>query len=496
MKSLRQTTVLIFLIAGLSASFAQNNFRSGKIITNAGDTLVGLIESTPGSKLNKACRFKQHENSQVQTYTPENIQAFVTGNGMRKFISASLPNVSGAVFLEVLCEGKLNLYYLDKNAVQYYIQKKGEPTIHSLPYERMERYVDNGYAKHFKIIETTFHMDTLRMLMQDKPFLYPKIEKIQAPGKKNLIEIVSKYNADSSGPLPQTESKTIFASNQPELLRSGKMNLYLRTDVADEQYFYIQKGTGTRLIELPFTKMKELNYQGILIHSYSSHTTNHMDTLKKYMADAMLLYPSIEEISTPTKTKLLKLIDEYNSYTDENTYIQKHTIKRLPLNVDVVPGFNYVVANLSNHVVKFGSLLDIGFINSNKHLYLKSGLFVFTGYTPLTDRYYDPASAEYEYNYYPPATTFLIPLQIEFRFAEKAIQPLLSVGYNLYLFDEIKPYNVSLLPVISPGINFQMGQRFSVRLNIEFEFKNKTLIAYIPETFKRAGVFFGLHIKL
>jgi len=87
-------------------------------------------------------------------------------------------------------------------------------------------------------------------------------------------------------------------------------------------------------------------------------------------------------------------------------------------------------------------------------------------------------------------------LQIEYRFTEKAIQPLLSVGYNLYLFDEIKPYNVSLLPVISPGINIQMGQRFYVRLNLEFEFKNKTLIAYFPETFKRAGVFFGLQIKL
>jgi|GEM_PF-1980396 len=496
MKSLRHATVILFLLAGLSATYAQNNFRAGKIITNAGDTLVGLIESTPGSKLNKACRFKQHENSQVQTYTPENIQAFIIGNGIRKFISNSLPDVSGAVFLEVLCEGKLNLYFLDKNAVQYYIQKKGDPTIHSLPYERMERYVDNGYAKRFKIIETTFHIDTLKMLMQDKSNLYPEIEKIQAPGKKNLIAIVSKYNVDSPDPLPQKEQKIIDFTNQPVLLRTGKMNLYMRTDVVDEQYFYIQKGTGTRLIELPFTKMKELNYQGILIHSYSNHTTNHMDTLKKYMADAMPLYPSIEEIRTPTKKKLLNLVDEYNSYTDEMTYVQKHTLKRLPLNVDVVPGFNFVVANLSNHVVKFGSLLDIGFINSNKHLYLKSGLFVFTGFTPLTDRYYDPASAEYEYNYYPPAMTFLIPLQIEYRFLEKAIQPLLSVGYNLYLFDEIKPYNVSLLPVISPGINIQMGQKFSVRLHLEFEFKNKTLIAYIPETFKRAGVFFGLQIKL
>ena len=496
MKLFRQTTVLFFLFIGFSGLNAQNSFEAGKIVTNEGDTLVGFINIKSGSKLNKECQFKLQMNSQVINYTPESIKGFIIGNDSRKFVRGSLLNTSSEVFLEVLCEGNLNLYYLDDNAVKYYIQKKGESTSHSLPYELTERYVDNGYTKRFKVVETTYHIDTLKRIMKDKPSLFPDIEKIQRPDKKNLTEIVTEYNSNSLISESQNDRKTIVAENQLVILRHGKMNLYVQTDSVSEQHFYIQKGNGTGLIELPFKKIKDINYKGLLIHSYTNQSTNHIDTLKKYMADAMPLYASIEEVRTPTKSNLEKLMHEYNSYTDENTYIQKHTLKRLPLNVDVVPGFNFVFASLVTPVVRFGSFVDIGFINSNKHVFFKSGLFVYTGFTPLTERYYSPSSAEYQYNFYPPATTCLIPLQFEYRFSEKKIQPILSVGYNLYLFNEIKPYNVSVLPVVSPGMNIQMGKRFSIRLNLEFEFNNKTLIAYIPETFKKTALFFGLQIKL
>ncbi|MFA5044741.1 MAG: hypothetical protein WC542_02275 [Paludibacter sp.] len=496
MKILRQTTTLLFLIAGLSGLYSQNSFKPGKIITNNNDTIAGLIDTSSDSKLYKECQFKKQENSQVLIYTPVSLRAFIIGNDKRKFVRTSNPSISGEVFFEVLCEGSINLYYSVNKVALFFIQKKDETTAHYLPYNRTERYVDNGYTKRLKIIETTNHLDTLKMLMNDKPFLYSEIDKIQRPDKKNLIEIVSKYNLNSSIFQPQNDRKTIVSSTQPELLRTGKMNLYVVTDSVAEQHFYIQKGSGTKLIELPYKKMKDINYHGLLIHSYSNHTTNHMDTLKKYMFDALPLYPSIEEIRITAKNNLQKLIDEYNSYTDEKTYVQKHTLKRLPLNIDIVPGLNFLFSSLDNPTVRFGSLIDIGFIHSNKHFYLKSGLFVYKSFTPLTDRYYDPASAEYEYHYYPPNTTFKIPLQIEYRFSEKPIQPLLSVGYNLYLFNEIKPDNKTLYPVISPGLNIQMGSRYSVRLNIELEFKNETLVSYIPETFKRAGLYFGLQIKL
>jgi hypothetical protein len=429
----------------------------------------------------------------VTTYKPHDLKAFITDNGRRKFIRIGLPFVSEDAFLEVLCEGRINLYYLKNGQVNYYVQKKGEATVHSLPYERQEREVKNGYTTSSKILETMYHIDTLKMVMKDKPSLYPDIEKIQGFDKKSLIELVRKYNLDSLILQPQKETKEADSSTYPKLLRAGKINLYLRTDSASNQHFYIQKGPGTKLIDLPFTKMENKLFQGMLIRSYSSQTTNHIDTLKKYMADAMPLYASIEEIRTPTITKLEKLTDEYNSYTDENTYIQKHALKRLPLNIDIDPGFYFVIVNSGYQAVMFGSMVDIGILNSNNHYFIKSGLFIFKSNTPLTDEYY---SSIFITNYHGAVTTFKIPLQFEYRFSGKTIQPCLSVGYNFYSFNEVAPYNKSLLPVFCPGTNIQLGRRFSIHFNLELEFKNKNLMAYIPKQFDRASLFSGFQLKL
>ena len=494
MKLFRLTTILLFIIACISESYSQKSFQAGKIITNNNDTIVGFIDSKNNSELFKECRFKQPENSQVAIYKPRNIKAFIINNGMRKFVPCGLPFVSGDVFLEVLCEGGINLYYLKNGAVNYFVQKKGETTIHSLPYERQERDVDNGYTKRLKIIESTYHIDTLKMVMKDKPSLYPDIEKIQSPERKSLIEIVRKYNLNSLISQSQQELKKTGSSNIPELLRTGKINLYVQSDSVSGQHFYIQKGSTTKLIDLPFTRMENTSYQGILIRSYSDLTTNHMDTLKKYMADAKPLYTSIEEIRKPTKAKLEKLIDEYNSYKDEKTYDQKHALKRLPLNIDIDPGFYFVIVNPGNQAVIFGSFVAIGFQNSNEHYFLKTGLFVYKSNTPLTDRYY--TSTDSINPYIPPVTAFKLPLLFEYRFSGKTIQPCLSVGYNFYLFNEIAPYNKSLLPVISPGVNFLLGRRFSLHLNVEIEFKNENQMAYFPKSFERASLFSGLQIKL
>jgi hypothetical protein len=363
--------------------------------------------------------------------------------------------------------------YWNNGAVSYFVQKQGETTLHSLPYERQERYIDNGYTKRLKTVETTYHIDTLKMVMTDIPTLYPEIEKIQSPDKKSLIRIVSKYNSNTLTSASPTASEKKESSNKLKLLITGKISLYMQTDSVSQPHFYIQKGSGTKLINLPFKKMENKSYQGLMIRSYSNPTTNHIDTLKKYMADAPPLYASIEEISTPTKSKLQKLVDEYNSYTDETAYILKHTIKRLPLNVDVAPGFYFVLVNPENQAIRFGSFVDVGFMNSNKHYFFKTGLFIYKSNTPLTDKYY--SSSELDVIYSPPVTAYKFPLQFEYRFSGTTIQPCLSIGYNFYLFEEKAPYNKSLLPVFSPGLNINLGKRFSAHFNIELEF---TIVRY------------------
>ena len=495
MKLFRQVTLLVMVFPILSIS-AQSGFRLGEIITNNNDTISGYIDTKSESGLFRECRFKTKENSPVFTYIPETIKAFsIGGSAPRKFVGATYPTVSSeVVFLEILSEGDLNLYYRKEGTLKYFIQRKGETAIHSLPYQRMERYVDDGYTRQLKIIETVYHMDTLKMLMKDKPALYADIEKIQSPERNNLIALVNKYNSTSFHAVISPIRRNQPVPEKPELLRKGKMNLYMSTDSASEQHFYIRKGEGAQLVELPYKKYENQTYQGVLIRSYANSTTNHIDTLKKYMADAAPLFATIDDIRVPAKNKLVKLVDEYNSYIDEDTYNKEHRLKRIPFNIDIVPGFNSTIINPQDPLVRLGALLDIGFVNSNKHYFFKTGLSVFTGNTPLTDQYY--ISAEVFQEYHAPARTLKIPLQVEYRFSEKTIQPIISIGYNLYLIKEVKPNDVVLLPAISPGINVQMGKRFSIRLGVEFEFNNDNLISYFPTALKRASLFAGLQIKL
>jgi hypothetical protein len=490
----RQTILLLSLITCFSGLYSQTSFRKGKIITDSNDTISGLIDTRVESKLYRECRFKQSDNAQMVTYSPKTIKAFIIDDNMRKFVRGSHPLVTDYVFFEVLCEGKINLYYSNETkSPNYFVQKKGENAAHCLTYEQHERYVDNGYTRYLKTIETTYHIDTLKMLMSDAPSLYTDIEKIQTPGRSNLIKIVNKYN---SGLVPNNSQKNALkksSSTDLKLLRSGKINLYMQTDSASEEHFSIQKGEGTKLIELPFLRMENTHINGLVIKSYTNLTTLHKDTLRKYMADATPLFSTIEDIKKPTKTNLINLIDEYNSYTDEATYNRKHTLKRLPLNIDVIPGLSLTLAYVRYSNVKFGGIVDIGFSNSNKHYFLKTGFFYSKGDSPLTDLYYTlPKLVDYT----GPVSTFKIPLQFEYRLSEKMFQPCLAIGYNFYSFKEDKPYEKLLLPVLAPGINIQMGKRCSIRLNVELEFKNENQMSYTPKSFDKASMFIGCQVKL
>ena len=148
MKLFRQATMLLALIAPVLGIYAQRTFRVGKIITITNEIVTGYIDTKSKSGLFRECRYKREENSPLTIYTPQDIQAFFIGGNMpRKFVRAAVPSNSEYVFLEVLEEGKVSLYYYKSRDLNYFVQQKGETTLHSLPYKRMERYVDNGYTK-------------------------------------------------------------------------------------------------------------------------------------------------------------------------------------------------------------------------------------------------------------------------------------------------------------------------------------------------------------
>ena len=471
-----------FLVFNLNA---KAKFLPGIIITTEQDTLKGLINCSDYTKLHNECVFKADSKSKTSKYIPFTLKIFQLISSKKEFVSAINPTNSKPVFMEVIRDGNIRLLSI-KDA--FFVQKQNEEKIYDLIYSRQELYVDNGYSRQLKIVENKQFIETLKLLMKDKENLFVDIEKINKPEIKSLTNIVDLYNSKLTEAKVNVEKKQLLTTNELTLLRKGKINLY--SNPKDENSFYIQKQGGP-LSEITFNRNEDLNYNGIYIQSYANTTENHKDSLLKYMRDAKLLIPSINHISKPDEKNLVKLVDEYNSYGSDSAYIKKNTIKKWPLNIDIIPGAYF--PDSKNTGYKAGALLNIGFTNSNKNLFLKTGLFSYKSITEKYIIYYTSPFLEYSPKL---GEAFKIPLQAEYRINTKYIQPFIAAGYNIYLINDQGKHYQNYFPTIAPGFNFDFGQRFALHFNLDWEIRKNKGSELFPEYFDRLYFFSGLKINL
>ena len=193
--------LIFFLLLSFSSVLsAKSDFRAGIAITINNDTLFGLIDYEPDSKLCGSIRIKTSEADQVNEYNTNVIKEYQFVNEHRKFVKNYnfFESKVAEVFFEVLAEGKLNLYYwIELNSqVHFFVRKSDNTHLYYMPFNRSERYVDNGRAKRFRTIDTTDHIDTLKKVMQDQPSLFTDIDKIIMPTRENLTKLVNKYNSN------------------------------------------------------------------------------------------------------------------------------------------------------------------------------------------------------------------------------------------------------------------------------------------------------------
>lgn len=465
---------------------AQKKPISGAIVNNSGTRLEGTIDYQSENNLFKACIFKAGNETESKSYLPSAIKSYEFQN--RKFVSFYNPAMEDRCFMEQLATGKLNLYFVKSGKVHFFVNNPADTLLHPLPYFKKNCYVMNGGITQLKWVESTYHVDTLKMMMKERTDLYKEIENMSSPEKAPLLSLIQKFNAGTT--VQSTNDNTMPVN--PTLLLQGKISLYVWHQKKQADRFFIRKSPDRKMIELPFSRHASLQLDSFRIIDVKDISSNHKDSLKKYMADAPLLNPMIENIYVPNAKNLSQLIEEYNSYTDSISFVKKHRLKRLPINLDIVPGIYMVFVNPNDPVSRMGMYVHSGIINSNQHFFLKSGIFLYKGDDPVNDIYGTTSDITYK----KPKMIVKVPAMIEYRMSEGSVQPLIAVGYNYYRFTVDNPDTEALMPVICPGINFSMGKRFSMRLNAEIEFENKNLISWTPERRKRAGLFAGLQIKL
>ena len=126
---MKRIFLFLFLISLFYLNtYGQENFLTGYIIKNNQDTVPGYILSQNSLKASETCIFKETLESKKQTYTPGEIYAYRYQDG-QFYVSRSIPEAGreneNKVFLEILIEGIVSIYYLrDKNGDRYFIDKE------------------------------------------------------------------------------------------------------------------------------------------------------------------------------------------------------------------------------------------------------------------------------------------------------------------------------------------------------------------------------------
>ncbi|WP_276365984.1 hypothetical protein [Chryseolinea sp. H1M3-3] len=140
---MRRATIIIAILLGSLACFAQKDYQHGYIINSDGDTIRGLIEYKNWYKNPNTIFFKQDASVERKEYHPFDIKAFFVKDELYKSAVIDL-NISphkiadldanplpvyrrDTVFLQTLLDGSKSLYHFrDKNAnSHFYIYENG-----------------------------------------------------------------------------------------------------------------------------------------------------------------------------------------------------------------------------------------------------------------------------------------------------------------------------------------------------------------------------------
>lgn len=190
---MKKLLLLIALIYITKFSFSQTDYRKGFVITNAGDTLSGLVDYREKAKAYKSCDFKASKVQNAITYEPGSIIGYGFEND--KFFQSreiSIKNQpSQVVFVEVIVSGLVSLY---KFKDTYFIEKDNKG-LQQLLNETKEVFIDGKRV----LKNSNQYIGTINMLVSDCAEIRTKVQKIKLD-QKALTNLIEDYNRCKEAP--------------------------------------------------------------------------------------------------------------------------------------------------------------------------------------------------------------------------------------------------------------------------------------------------------
>jgi hypothetical protein len=240
-----------------------------------------------------------------------------------------------------------------------------------------------------------------------------------------------------------------------EVVVDGYLNLYKIVQPGAKELFFLRKNGSKQLVYIPFEKYlqdvtdNDKRYNTTKTEWYVS--TNHIDTLKKYMSEAPEIYPEIENTKEVTQASLIRLFKLYHKQICKTSICIEFEKKNKPVRFDITPSVMYLIPGNrmypSTNRILGGCTAALGLFKNNERLYMAAGIY-----------FYKSESESKLYH--------IIPLQFLYLFPQKTIQPFFAAGVSFS--DFIGDYlEIGTILTFKSGLNFWFTKNIALSISVE-----------------------------
>ncbi len=254
-----------------------------------------------------------------------------------------------------------------------------------------------------------------------------------------------------------------------ETIISGKLELYYWKDYLIGDVMYMTKQGDSLLIPFPFSQFDGNPGEWYMRLEKVVLTTEHQDTLCKYMEDRPDLFKDIKLIKKPKLDNLTRLIMKYDNIVDTAEILDKTSPLSRPASFFITPGITNSDYNLHSRTswdLYGGATISIRLSGKDDQFTINAGFYkLLVNGIPI----YRDLNSHYK-----------IPIYLEYRFMGKWFRPFIGVGTDGFVSEYSTRYLFS--PAVGFSIKIIDRIAFSLRYANDMELYyfdwNRVMVSY------------------
>ena len=194
---MKKTLIILYsFLFSVALSVAQTNPKPGFIITNAGDTIRGILDFRTNEVLSRKCVFQANGDNESKTYKPGDIESFRFDHNGKYFVTRRL-NVYGApelYFAEFMVQGKMNLYCVADKYDEYFFFEREDGEMAQLT-NRSHISSSSIHDEKNNLKEKREQFGKVKLLLKDSNKAVDDMSKMDM-SRKELVNVVRDYHND------------------------------------------------------------------------------------------------------------------------------------------------------------------------------------------------------------------------------------------------------------------------------------------------------------